>query len=445
MAMDDPTTAAADAAQLGRRESVAIGGEQASAELARSLPELVEQLRALRTAMEKSAKVYDAISAGEFKTHQAVAAPLPPAPPVGVPRSSSEGRHSGGGASDSSSYYKYNAAGRQSIFTPFADNFDGERGSLSQPTAEQLANRHSAPLELGDLGGGVGLARHASKRGQPPPQQQQQYYQPHPARPETRRPAPARNGADYTVMWVSGECGISLRNFSKDKIGAQVAVLQQAEGVTTGIANCRLGDQLVTVNDDPVEAAAFTDIVQKLKTTRRPISLGFRTNQNLATSPVAGPRMRLVGAARNSSGRSGSGSGSAPRSFFPTEDDSRPSLLLARSSSGFPVDDGSGGGGSGRGALEERVTDTDASVRSSASTLSDEMESWCKEQEEMHSDIIVLLTETVLRCEKLQQENLDQLQNWLEVAPSMYAPPPKTSSAYTLKSYTSDPNSDSEQ
>lgn len=417
--MDDPATATADAAHLGRRESVAIGGEQASAELARSLPELVEQLRALRAAMETSAKVYDAITSGEFKTHQPVT-PSPP-PPASVTRSSSgSGRRSAPHAardSSSNDHYKYNVAGRQSIFTPFAadSSSEFERGSLLLAAEHQLANRHSAPLEMGDLaGGGTGLARHGSARGLSQPHQAPQYYQSHPGRPEFRRPALARHGADYTVMWVSGECGISLRNFSKDKIGAQVAVLQQAEGVTTGIANCRLGDQLVTVNDDPVEATAFSDIVQKLKTTRRPISLGFRTNQNMATSPVAGPRLaRVVGAARNSNGSSGS-----TRSFFPSEDDSRP-VLQSSSSVG----------------LDER-----------ASTLSDEMESWCKEQEEMHSDIIVLLTETVLRCEKLQQENLDQLQNWLEVAPSMYAAaPPKTSSAYTLKSEASDPNSDSEQ
>lgn len=412
MAMDFPsstaTTAAAGidasataAAALLRRESLsmsfAANGDAATAELVRSLPELIEQLQLLRGEMAKSAKIYDAIAAGDVKTHQPVSG-----------NNNNNNSSSRNGAPGS--------YGRQSIFTPFAAD--------TPPEPYAPIDRDSVPLEVGDLAGGAALQRHNSKRGHHHQPQQPQYpqYQQQPPqrlpRADSRRPAGFRN-VDYTVMWVSGECGISLRNFSTNKIGAQIAVLQQADGVTTGIANCRLGDQLVSVNDDVVDAAPFKDIVQTLKTTRRPITLGFRTNPNVATSPVAGPSMRAM-PSRHSSGANRAGS---TRAFFPPDDESHrssrgrhqttPPTSLTRTSSGKAEDAAAGG------FPEERTTD--ASLRSSTSTLSDEVESWCKEQEEMHSGLLVLLTETVMRCEKLQQENLDQLQNWMQVAPSLYS------------------------
>lgn len=422
MAMDFPagmpetdasaSSSAANGAAFARRESVTIGGEQATAELARGLPELIEQLRLLREQMEKSAKVYDAISSGQLKTG-----------------SSSNGSMSNSGKHQSSSSSSMVGAGRQSIFTPFADSSDFDRASIVSPPdvyADAPISRHSAPLELGELGGGPQLARQTSQQMQ---QQQQQHRQ---ARPVARMPSSMMmRNVDYTVMWVSGECGISLRNFSTNKIGAQIAVLQQAEGVTTGIANCRLGDQLISVNDDQVEVSTFKDIVQKLKTTRRPITLGFRTNPNVATSPRASASSALS--------RSASSRFSAPRKtnstrgFFPAEEETRSSANAAAPPA--PVYRSSGSNKADEAAArssEERQTDT--SVRSSTSTISDEMEVWCKEQEEMHSDIIVLLTETVMRCEKLQQENMDQLQNWMQVAPSMYSSTDSAGSALTKKS-----------
>lgn len=438
MAMDFPVTIPADAettttasnnygaaAFADRRESVSIGGEQATAELARNLPELIEQLRQLHVQMEKSAKVYDAISSGQLKTHQEVVSSN-----GSMSNSSHQGQHQG-----QSSMV---GTGRQSIFTPFADSSDFDRASIVSPPdayAEAPINRHSAPLELGELSGGTQLmSRQASQQML---QQQQRQGQGWPAPisavpiSAARKPAMARS-VDYTVMWVSGECGISLRNFSTNKIGAQIAVLQQAEGVTTGIANCRLGDQLISVNDDRVEVSTFKDIVQKLKTTRRPITLGFRTNPNVATSPVAaasGLSRSTSSATRFSSGRKTAANNN--HAFFPAEEE-------PRSSGGYApalVNNNSSRGSSGGVKTEEAVArfsderPTDASVRSSTSTLSDEVEVWCKEQEEMHSDIIVLLTETVMRCEKLQQENMDQLQNWMQVVPSMYS---STSSAAAL-------------
>uniref|UniRef100_K3WJ41 PDZ domain-containing protein n=1 Tax=Globisporangium ultimum (strain ATCC 200006 / CBS 805.95 / DAOM BR144) TaxID=431595 RepID=K3WJ41_GLOUD len=259
------------------------------------------------------------------------------------------------------------------------------------------------------------------KRVQEQQQQQQQQRMPRPTAVVSSGRRSARI-VDYTVMWVSGECGISLRNFSSNKIGAQIAVLQQANGVTTGISNCRLGDQLLSVNDDHVETMGFKDIVEKLKTTRRPITLGFRTTPSVATSPVASSSSSL---SRSSSGRFNSArttnatvsSGSSRQNFFPSEDEAQDNAMqssvyavapLRTSSNGSLKDDIDGCG------ADERPTD--ASVRSSTSTLSDEVEVWCKEQEEMHSGIIVLLTETVMRCEKLQQETMDQVSHWMQLA-----------------------------
>ncbi|TMW55577.1 hypothetical protein Poli38472_010459 [Pythium oligandrum] len=287
-------------------------------ELARNLPQLVEQLKRLRFELEKSNRIYEAIAS--------------------APRGSSK-LPSDEGVDE-----------RQSMYTPYP------------------GSNRSDPVD--DYG------RASSMRYAP--------------RPSSWFPS-VQTAVDYTVMWVSGECGISLRNFSTNKIGAQIAVLQQAEGVTTGIANCRLGDQLVTVNDDVVEDFRFRDIVQKLKSTRRPITLGFRTSQNIATSPTSGGRMSSVGARGNSS-----------RGVFGSEDE----LMALRGTEKF-----------GSGEFTDRPTYS--SVRSSTSTLSDDVELWCKEQEEMHSDVIMLVTETVMRCEKLQQENLDQLQNLMQLAPDM--------------------------
>lgn len=423
--MDSPTFAHLDfentAIPTGRRESVAIGGEQATMELARSLPELIEQLRLLRVEMEKNTKVYDALSSNQQVKSQDSSTP-----------GNSNNRGSGGGMSNSNSssrssyHYSMGGGGRQSIFTPFADSSDLDRGSIVSPAdayadAPTTSTRDSSPLELGELAAPPMVFRQPSKRAQEPQRL---------PRPTVRKPAIVRN-VDYTVMWVSGECGISLRNFSSNKIGAQIAVLQQADGVTTGISNCRLGDQLLSVNDDHVETSSFKEIVQKLKTTRRPITLGFRTNPNVATSPVASSSSNTAARSRSSTrfhSVRDSVRASSTRNFFPPPpedgDDSESTESAARSSGHYaPAPERTNSNGSLKDdterCVDERTTDT--SVRSSTSTLSDEVEVWCKEQEEMHSDIIVLLTETVMRCEKLQQENMDQLQNLMQIAPNLYS------------------------
>jgi len=294
--------------------------EAPSAELARSLPTLIEELRALREAMETKSKAVEAILSA------------PPSKPANV------------------------GSERASLFTPM----DLDRSSFDHRPSDQYPPylSHSGYETRHTYAGSTSLSRLAS-------------------RPSSSSGRKFRE-CDYTVMWVSGECGISLRTFSARKIGAQIAVLQHADGVTTGIANCRLGDQLVTVNDQRVEDFRFKDIVQTLKNTRRPISLGFRNNPNVVTSP------------RSSIHGSEAFAHTAP------VHSTRPSMFQEEH--------------------EDRPTNTSAT--STTSTLSDDMELWCKEQEELNSGLLVLLTETVLRCEKLQQENLDQMQNLMHLTPS---------------------------
>lgn len=372
--MESPT-----AAEMDAQPHVHVDADDHDAsELARSLPELVAELKKLRVEMAKKTKVYEHL--------------------VGPPKASNAapGHADGGGDRFSE---------RQSIFTPFAGP-EGERisvtggenafrGDLSASSASHggSSTRYSDSFSshaTSHGGAGAGRYSHPNYRHYQP----QQYQRPTAHRTLARQSSGSSmghggggraNAWDYSVMWVSGECGISLRNFSANKVGAQVAVLQHADGVTTGIANCRLGDQLVTVNDERVDDLRFRDIVQKLKTTRRPISLGFRTNQNVQTSP-----------------RSSASSSSS--SFAHTAPVSRGSLRQSTSQQFFGEDE-----------LTDRQTA--ASSTSSTGTLSDDVELWCKEQEEMHSGLLVLLTETVLRCERLQQENLDQLQNLMQLAP----------------------------
>ncbi|TDH71537.1 hypothetical protein CCR75_001088 [Bremia lactucae] len=233
----------------------------------------------------------------------------------------------------------------------------------------------------------------------------------------------------YKVMWVSGECGISLHNYSKTetKAGAQIAVLQHADGVTTGINKCRLGDHLITINDNRVDHLLFNEILTKLKTTQRPIALGFQTNQNVLTSPrgASSPKgtwsefspPRSKKALRKFSSFTEARYGDIDdltreslheASDFPRfEDVTKLPLRLTKS---FSADVAST-----RHFCQDGVRNRTTSVVSSC-VLSNGVKAWCKEQEEMHSDIIVLLTETIVRCEKLQQENLDQLQNLMQLS-----------------------------
>lgn len=404
----------------------AVHEDAPASELARNLPELVAQLKALREDMARQTKLYDAL------LHDGA----PRAPSAGVDASASLG---------ASALDMSQSGMRGSIFTPFANSQLDPRASQMDDLSLLDDARYANTL----------VSRQSSimmRQQQQPrrPQHRPTYSMPH---------LPAfREAGDYTVMWVSGECGISLRNFSRkdNKVGAQIAVLQHADGVTTGISNCRLGDQLVSINDEKVDTLRFREIVQKLKTTRRPISLGFRANASVQTSPRASTPppsgfSNSTGGSRSSKLFKG---GSFRSKLRRNKDAPSPSVGERHSvsggsqpsSSGFFDDESSdivhetidhpgydqrashGTTGSNSGDFSaERPTLT--SMRSSSSTLSDEVEVWCREQEEMHSDIIVLLTETVMRCEKLQQENLDQLQNLMQLSPSSPRPSESSSAA----------------
>ncbi|OWZ07516.1 hypothetical protein PHMEG_00020083 [Phytophthora megakarya] len=377
-------------------------------ELARNLPALVAQLKALREDMERKSKLYDSLLLNAEAIPNATASN-----PLEMSQNGMRG----------------------SVFTPFANSQLDPRAS--QMTLEDLSALDAALDDASYSNTLVSRQSSMMMRQQQQGSRHSQRRQNRPTYSYSGHVPMGRMGPDnYTVMWVSGECGISLRNFSKrdNKIGAQIAVLQHADGVTTGISNCRLGDQLVSINDEKVENLRFREIVEKLKTTRRPISLGFTTNPNVQTSPKA---------TTSPTGFSNTTGGSRPSHFFSRNSGkkkktSSPSTsdrhsVSAKTNELFDEDESSdivhetidhpGYGDSVtslvRSSSEELATldrATTTSQQSSTSTLSDDVEMWCREQEEMHSDIIVLLTETVMRCEKLQQENLDQLQNLMQLS-----------------------------
>ncbi|KAG7384725.1 hypothetical protein PHYPSEUDO_002254 [Phytophthora pseudosyringae] len=436
-------------------------------ELACNLPALVAQLKALREDMERKSKLYDALllTAAERLEPNPNAAPAPfSSSPLDMSQSGMRG----------------------SIFTPFANSQLDPRAS--QMSLEDLSALDAA-LDDDARYANTLVSRQSSLMMR---QQQQQGFrysqrgrpQPHPTHSMPNLAA-GRAGPDkYSVMWVSGECGISLRNFSRkdNKVGAQIAVLQHADGVTTGISNCRLGDQLVSVNDEQVGQLRFREIVQKLKTTRRPISLGFLTNPNVQTSPRAassptasfssstgesrsshlfsrggGSKQKKRGAAATSAAERHSVSGGSHHKTNGLFDDDESSdivhetidhpgygdltgapLPISRSISADAVGARSSIGDAA--VTADRITTM--SLQSSTSTLSEDIEMWCREQEEMHSDIIVLLTETVMRCEKLQQENMDQLQNLMQLSASSPHPSDRSSAASSYAGTEKTGNSD---
>ncbi|CAI5738080.1 unnamed protein product [Hyaloperonospora brassicae] len=251
------------------------------------------------------------------------------------------------------------------------------------------------------------------------------------------------------------------------------------------MSKCRLGDQLLKINNESVTSWPFAEIVETLEIARRPISLTFRTTANVHTSPRAStPSLSSTPSLASTSLSSMSSTSSTSSMHFSSsllhrkakstsemepEDGARSKVsmhaLFSRSRSskathrwkkdqrlqdgGDVVDNGREGYDSVRSTCDgvddrhdhssvvtDRRRDTDqhpyqtlsscydsrgretttttTSVRSSV--LSEDVEMWCREQEEMHSDIIMLLTETVMRCERLQQENLDQLQSLMQLS-----------------------------
>ncbi|POM66833.1 Hypothetical protein PHPALM_17246 [Phytophthora palmivora] len=188
-------------------------------ELARNLPALVTQLKALREDMERKSKLYDSLLLNAESNPTASRATTP-SNPMEMSQNGMRG----------------------SIFTPFANSQLDPRAS--QMTLEDLSALDAA---LDDVNYSNTMVSRQSSIMMRQQQQGYRYTQRRQNRPTYGHVPMGRIGPDnYTVMWVSGECGISLRNFSRkdNKVGAQIAVLQHADGVTTGISNCRLGDQL---------------------------------------------------------------------------------------------------------------------------------------------------------------------------------------------------------
>jgi hypothetical protein len=325
-------------------------------EIVRNLPELIEQLKKMNEEMKKNSKTYERLLRGQSGSGSPTRKSLQ--------------------ASNTNEYYDHDLRDSTSEYIQEDYYYEPQEQSGGRRTSIIFSSSSKR--------------QHSLKRM---------------PRPSISIPTFVRS-VDYNVLWVSGECGISLRNFSLDKIGAQIAVLQQTEGITTGISNARLGDQLISVNDENVEFMHFKEIVHRLKSTRRPIQLGFRTNPSVKTSPIASaPRQHATFMEENHENFRGS---LYDLNVASMRSDMNSMMMSSTQSVNSP----------------DLFRQSSASGHSSTSTLSDEVELWCKEQEEMHSDIVMLITETVMRCEKLQQETRDHVQNLMhftvpDVKPSL--------------------------
>uniref|UniRef100_A0AAV1TSB3 PDZ domain-containing protein n=1 Tax=Peronospora matthiolae TaxID=2874970 RepID=A0AAV1TSB3_9STRA len=372
-------------------------------ELARSLPALVEELRALRNDMTRKSELYDSLlrtsSSSSSSSSSTSSDPLR--------------RSTTSDGLNSSSNHDHDHLFPPSIPTPF----------LHRPARGTSALKHHSHS-------------HSSWSSS------------------------SKHLDSYTVIYVSGDCGIALRNYAKrdTKVGAQIAMLHHADGVTTGMSKCRLGDQLMKINNESVTTWPFAEIVETLEIARRPISLTFRTNASVQTSPRASTATSSSFAPSSSSSSSSMRfSASLPlrksKSHSEAEDAaavarkaptssffSRSRVLKAstkekneqRMRDGGVMDDKrqscsqidrlkDAEDDDGMSRQRSASHDTLQSVGGGTTTtsmLSEDVETWCREQEEMHSDIIMLLTETVMRCERLQQENLDQLQNLMQLSVS---------------------------
>ncbi|RHY60065.1 hypothetical protein DYB30_008435 [Aphanomyces astaci] len=178
---------------------------------------------------------------------------------------------------------------------------------------------------------------------------------------------------DYSVKWTHGDLGISLNNFTKDRRGFQISSLEQsAQCFTTGIGNARLGDVLVFINHHDVELLPCDQVKDILLTAPRPMELFFRSNPKIVTSPTSAEQFR-----------------DNQRVF--EEGDVAPHLKLPE-------------------APMHCTTDVTESV------YNDELEDWLRRQDEMHSALVLLLTETLLQCESLKADNFDELQRMMERA-----------------------------
>ncbi|EQC41154.1 hypothetical protein SDRG_01132 [Saprolegnia diclina VS20] len=365
--------------------------DEAPSELAVSLPELIHRMQAMVEVMERQTEMYDVM-----KVRLSY-----------VPNDAD--------SRDSRSSLWLNDAGRDSVYTgnrgSLVGYFDSSRGSESFHSSRSSESFHSS------RGSEPYYSRHSEKPSRMPfapssslssldtpeeeprqsfsyseafkrpatsvlTRQRKTYQKPAPVTVESlptqgRRRldvvtpvAPLLTGAnsEYSVRWASGDLGISLNNFSSDRRGLQISSLERcASGVAAGIGNARLGDVLVSINKEVVEHLPYDQIKDVLKKTRRPMQLGFRSNPSSVTSPTSAKRYA-----------------SSQKTF--EEEVGTPSAL---------------------------TTFKDEPSLSMASTVDsevDELEDWLRRQDAMHSELVLLLTETIQRCESLKEENFDQLQ-----------------------------------
>ncbi|KAF0698180.1 Aste57867_11165 [Aphanomyces stellatus] len=192
---------------------------------------------------------------------------------------------------------------------------------------------------------------------------------------------------DYSVKWTHGDLGISLNNFTKDRRGFQISSLEQsAQCFTTGISSARLGDLLVFINHHDVEVLPCDQIKDILLSTPRPMTLGFRSNPSTVTSPTSAKQFQVN-----------------QRVFEEGKEDKAASHLVLPDApiAKLEADDG---------------RPTDSTVASDTSAYNEEIEDWLRRQDEMHSDLVLLLTETIHRCESVKEDNFDQLQHMMERA-----------------------------
>ncbi|RHY28634.1 hypothetical protein DYB32_005819 [Aphanomyces invadans] len=185
---------------------------------------------------------------------------------------------------------------------------------------------------------------------------------------------------DYSVKWTHGDLGISLNNFTKNRRGFQISSLEQsAQCFTTGIGNARLGDVLVFINSHDVEMLPCDQVKDILLATPRPMELFFRSNPKTVTSPTSAKQFR------------------DNQRVFEEGHDEKDGAARHLKLPEAPMN-------------SIRATDVTESI------YNDELEEWLRRQDEMHSALVLLLTETILQCEILKAENFDELQQMMERA-----------------------------
>ncbi|CAK4080639.1 unnamed protein product [Aphanomyces euteiches] len=345
-----------------------------------NLPQLINRMKEMVELMEKNTKIYESLKANAGSLHRADST------------SSSEGDDDDN--HDSRQSLWLNDAGRQSTYLPRdstymmreshraastswrASVFESSTAPLRSSTSMSAPDSFSGS-ERQSFSFSESFKRVPVGRNMKPISSRVRLDVPGNDRPV---PVQARR-IDYSVKWSRGDLGISLNNFTKDRRGFQISSLEQsAQCFTAGISNARLGDLLVFINHHDVEHLPCDQIKDILLRMPRPLELSFRSNPNTVTSPSSAKKFQAN-----------------QRIFEEAADDVAPHLVLPEAPLKDPV-----------------ARTTDSTVNESV--YNEELEDWLRRQDEMHSDLVLLLTETIHRCESLQEDNFDQLQKMMERA-----------------------------